>query len=415
MNGYKGIWFTLGQPSAYGDKYSGGLATYTSSHVPIAVYAKEVKKTFFVYGGTSGEHKRHLLIMISYYDHEKKHVPRPVIVFDKEGVDDPHDNASLALDDKGYIWVFVSGRNTTRPGKLFKSRQPYAIDNFEEIRTATMTYPQPWWVSGKGFFYLFTKYTNGRELYWSTSNDGLQWTPDQKLAGMGGHYQVSSIKQDSIVTVFNYHPSGNVDKRTNLYLLQTADRGQSWTTVDGQPISVPLTDKTSAALVKDYEREGKLVYINDLNFCKHGHPVVLYICSNNFQPGPAKRSWTVAHWNGQRWIFTDLCAATHNYDMGSLYIEGDTWRVIGPTVPGPQLYGTGGEMALWRSNDEGAHWTMKKQLTKKSLVNHSYARRPLQHPKHFMPFGQMETRTNYHPHNSISAIVQAPCSGCPIT
>jgi hypothetical protein len=28
-SGYCGIWFTLGQFSEYGDKYSGGLGTYT--------------------------------------------------------------------------------------------------------------------------------------------------------------------------------------------------------------------------------------------------------------------------------------------------------------------------------------------------------------------------------------------------
>src|SRR5690349_9551311 len=110
--GYKGIWFTLGQFSPYGDKYSGGLGTYTSSHVPMAIYAKAANKTFFTYGGTTSDTARHLLIMVSYYDHAKKEVPRPVIVYDKKGVDDPHDNASLSIDKQGYIWVFVSGRNT---------------------------------------------------------------------------------------------------------------------------------------------------------------------------------------------------------------------------------------------------------------------------------------------------------------
>src|SRR3954454_5733552 len=85
-NGYKGIWFTLGQFSEYGDKYSGGLGTYTSSHIPIAVYASSVNKTFFVYGGTTGRDERHLLIMLSYFNHSKKRVPKPVIVYDKEGV-----------------------------------------------------------------------------------------------------------------------------------------------------------------------------------------------------------------------------------------------------------------------------------------------------------------------------------------
>ena len=56
--GYKGIWFTLGQFSAFGDKYSGGLGTYTSSHIPMAIYSKECGKTFFVYGGTTGKDEK---------------------------------------------------------------------------------------------------------------------------------------------------------------------------------------------------------------------------------------------------------------------------------------------------------------------------------------------------------------------
>ena len=50
--------------------------------------------------------------------------------------------------------------------------------------------------------------------------------------------------------------------------------GKTWTTVDGKPIETPLTDKHSEALVKDYEAEGKLVYLNDLNFDEDGNPVM---------------------------------------------------------------------------------------------------------------------------------------------
>src|SRR6478609_829160 len=38
-DGYRGIWFTLGQFSQHGDKYSGGLGTYTANHNPMAVYS----------------------------------------------------------------------------------------------------------------------------------------------------------------------------------------------------------------------------------------------------------------------------------------------------------------------------------------------------------------------------------------
>ena len=93
-DGYRGIWFALGQVSQYGDKYSGGLATYTAKHVPLAIYAPQVNRTYFVYGG-SRDGKRHLQAMASYFDHDGGVVPRPTIVHDKGGVDDPHEQAKV--------------------------------------------------------------------------------------------------------------------------------------------------------------------------------------------------------------------------------------------------------------------------------------------------------------------------------
>lgn len=387
-DGYKGIWFTLGQYSAYGDKYSGGLGTYTSSHVPVAIYSKAVNKTFFVYGGTITKNEKHLLIMISYYDHAKKMVPKPVIVYDKKGVDDPHDNASLSIDDRGYVWVFVSGRNTSRPGIIFKSATPYQVDHFVQMATGEMTYPQPWFVKDKGFIYLFTKYTKGRELYWTTSKQGDTWEPEQKLAGMGGHYQVSAVREDKLVTAFNYHPGGDVNKRTNIYLLQTGDMGKTWQTMAGATVQTPVVNIESKALVKNYAAEGKLVYLNDLNFDRQGNPVILAVVSRGFEPGPKgdPREWIIIRWKNGQWNFYTVCTSTHNYDMGSIYIDKNHWRIIGPTAPGPQKYGTGGEMVLWESTDEGITWISKKQLTENSSRNHSYARRPMNAPDDFYAF-----------------------------
>jgi len=383
MDGYKGIWYTIGQSSEYGYKYSGGLGTYTADHIPMSIYSEEADKTFFVYGGTTAENEKHLLIMISYYDHKKGVVPKPVMVYDKKGVDDPHDNASIAIDDDGYIWVFISGRNVTRLGYIYKSTKPYRIDSFEKVYETVMTYPQPWWIKGKGFIHLFTKYTapntHGRELYWSVSKDGKQWSADKKLAGIEGHYQLSNIHNNKIVTVFNYHPGGSADKRTNIYMVQTDDMGNSWKTVDGRILETPLTDPHSDALVYDYESKKKLVYLNDLNFDKEGNPVILAIISRHFQPGPkgSPREWVTLHWKNAKWNIHTVCESSHNYDMGSLYITGDEWLVVGPTETGPQPYGTGGEIALWKSKDEGKSWKKIKDITSRSPRNNSYVRRPL--------------------------------------
>jgi len=212
IDGYRGIWFELNQKYEFGDKYSGGLGTYTAKHIPLAIYSPEVSKTFFVYGGTTSRHKRHLLCMISYYDHKTGLVPKPTIVYDKGGVDDPHDNPSIMLDDAGFIWVMVSGRGRSRPGIKLKSTKPYSIDSFEVIQEEEFTYPQIW-KTQQGFFHFFTKYTGIRELYFETSSDGINWTDDIKLAGIkekpeenGGHYQVSKYDGvDLIATFFNRH------------------------------------------------------------------------------------------------------------------------------------------------------------------------------------------------------------------
>lgn len=389
VDGYRGLWFELGQVSEYGDKYAGGLGTYTAKHHPLAVYAPEAKKTFFVYGGTTQSDERHLLNMISYYDHARRVVPRPTVVHDKKGVDDPHDNASLSIDGEGHLWVFVSGRSTKRQGHVYRSEDPYDIGAFQHVKRDTFAYPQPWWIEGKGFLFLFTKYTDGRELYWSTSADGTTWGESKKLAN-GGHYQMSSQSGNRVITAFNVHvPPNNVDVRSNLYFLQTTDVGQTWRTVNGTAVTPPLEPLENPALVRDYRSEGRLVYLKDIQFDRKGNPILLYITSSDHRPGPEgePRTWTIAHWTGDQWTFQEVTSATHNYDMGSLYVEEDgIWRIIAPTEPGPQYWGTGGEVAVWVSTDQGETWEKHRDVTAHSNRNHGYVRRPVDAHSDFYAF-----------------------------
>lgn len=378
-DGYRGIWFTLGQFSAYGDKYSGGLGTYTSSHAPMAIHAPEVNKTFFTYGGTRALGERHLLLMLGCYDHSTGEVTRPVIVHDKDGVDDPHDNASLSLDEEGHLWLFVSGRNTTRRGFIYRSRLPYGINDWERRFEGDFAYPQPWWIEGNGFLHLYTRYTNGRELYARGSADGRAWGAEKKLAGFGGHYLVSEAVGSRVIGAFNRHPGGNVDARTDLYFFETSDHGTTWRSVGGAALSLPLTNRDNPARVRDYAAEGLLVYLMDVTVDAAGRPIILYLTSTEYRPGPPGnlRTWRIAHWSGSAWIFRTITTSTHNYDTGSIQIDPDgTWRVTGPTEAGPQPLGTGGEIAMWTSVDKGATWTKARQLTGGSALNHTYARRP---------------------------------------
>lgn len=428
-DGYRGIWFPLGQQSVYGDKYSGGLGTYTAKHVPLAVHAPEVNKTFFVYGGAPAPRERRLLILASEYDHATHTVPKPTIVLDKtavEGkrVDDPHDNPALVLDEQGFLWVFVSGRSTHRQDYTFRSTNPYSADSFERVEDATANkraYPQVFHSPGAGLVHLFTKYRPGRELFVRTSTDGRTWTPALHLASMEGHYQVSWERNGLIGTMFNRHPGKGVDERTDLFYLQTPDFGSTWTTVDGQAVSPPLVERDSPARVVDGLAADILVYLNDLTFDANGNPILFYTTAAHasgpaHQPGPfaEPRRWTVSAWDGSRWqtrpmptSATRNSTVTHNYDTGCLLVDGETWRVVGPTGapsvdPGenPKRYwGQGGEIEVWETTDRGATWSRVRRLTRSSPRNHGYVRRTRHGADRFSIFwadGNPETPTESH-------------------
>jgi hypothetical protein len=392
-DGYRGIWYS-NQPSgdAYEYKYSGGLGTYCAKHIPMAVYAPAVQRTFFVWGGTTQDVGGSLLAMVSYYDHATERAAQPRIVLDKKTTD-AHDNPVLSIDDTGHLWIFVAAHGTARPAYIYRSRSPYAIDAFERTRTTNFSYPQPWFIPGRGFLFLHTRYVSGRRLlHMMTSPDGRQWTPPQLLAAMAnGHYQVSWRFGSKVGTAFNYHPTdGGLNRRTNLYYVETQDFGATWSSANGQPVALPLRDPTATeALVHDYEKEGLLVYLKDLNFDAAGRPIILHLTSHGYAAGPANdpRVWRVAHWTGTRWAIHPITQSDHNYDTGCLHVEADgSWVVVGPTQPGPQPYATGGEMALWISRDQGVSWTRARALTTASPRNHSYARRPVDAQPGFYAF-----------------------------
>jgi len=397
-DGYRGIWyFNQKSGDQYVYKYSGGLGTYCAKHRPFAVYAPAVNKTFFCYGGATPDDNRRLVHMVSYFDHDMKRVPRPTLLLDKR-TNDAHDNPVISIDADGHIWIFSTSHGRTRPSFVHRSARPYSIDEFERVAATRLqdggavpldnfSYMQVWPRSGGGFTAFFTRYGDpaARTLMFMTSEDGQNWSPWQRLAAIDeGHYQVSTAIGERAASCFNYHPQGKgLNYRTNLYYIETSNGGQTWQSVDGQLLSLPLTESDNAALVHDYTGEGKNVYLKDIQLDDAGRPVLLVITSRGFQSGPENgpRTWTVIRWTGAHWRFSQITTSDNNYDMGSLYLDQDQWRLIAPTTSGPQQFNPGGEICLWISDDEGANWRRERQLTRASQFNHTYVRRPINaHP-----------------------------------
>jgi hypothetical protein len=386
--GYRGIWYyNQATKDEYVYKYSGGLGTYCAKHIPLAIHAPEVNKTFFVYGGTWPGEEQRLIHGVSFFDHATGQVPRPTILLDKK-TSDAHDNPVLAIDGEGHLWVFSSSHGTGRPSYISRSTKPYDIDVFELVETTNFSYPQPWYLGEAGFFFPHTYYAGGRGLNWNSSTDGRSWTERTMLAHIAeGHYQISWPKGGTVGTAFNYHPKDKgLNWRTNLYYVETPDLGKTWVNASGESVETPITTVDSAALAHKYEEDGWIVYLKDLNYDAQGRPVILHLTSKGWQPGPDQGPHTMrtAHWRGteEGWVVRDVAPADNNYDTGCIHIEEDgTWRVIAPTETGPQAYNPGGEMAVWVSTDQGGSWTKERQLTTDSPRNHTYARRPLNaHP-----------------------------------
>lgn len=402
--GYRGIWYFIGPTNnEYAYKYSGGLGTYPANHSPFAVYAPTVQKTFFCYGGVLDSTSRALQHFVGVFDHRTKTVSRPTLILDK-GTDDAHDNPVLQLDDRGYLWLFSTSHGTERPSAIHRSQRPYDASAFERVEATRLdaagkpvpfdnfSYFQSHYLPGQGFLALMTHYDRGvlpspnkprRTISFLTSPDGHTWSAWRDLATIEeGHYQTSGRWRSRVGSAFNHHPHRQVgaglDYRTNLYFVQTDDFGKTWRAADGTPLTLPLTTPANAALVRDYAREGLNVYINDVAFDAAGHPIIFYLTSRGPDPGPqaGPHAGHIAHWTGQRWAIHEVARFDHNYDMGSLYVEGKTWRILAPLGPGPQPFGTGGELALLESTDEGKTWRKVRDLTARSPRNHAYPRRP---------------------------------------
>ena len=310
----------------------------------------------------------------------------------------------LAINDAGYLYMFSNVHGDNRKSYIRRSANPFDITNHVGLLSQNspedtavfgdiprFSYGGAWYVPHYDQFFLaFTKYTPDieRDLYFSTSADADTWTARQPVSAMElGQYQTTWIKPDgkTIGTIFDMHPTSGLtgsgsDARTNLYYMESDDMGQTWRAADGTVLTTPLTDKTNDALVFDYQSQGLNVYIKDVNYDAVGRPVIMYETSPSGLPGPTggyARAVRVAYYDGVAWQDSAVTTVDHNYDHGSVYVEGDTWRIIGAYIDGPQAYGTGGEVGVWLSHDHGQTWTFADQLTADSEFNQTYVRRPL--------------------------------------
>lgn len=433
-DGFQGIWYEIsGGGGDYPNKYGGGLATYPQQIAPMGVYSPIDDRTYFAFNMDinpgPGNNIGHA---ISYFDHQSGLVARPQVWLDKQ-TGDAHDAPVLALDGDGYLYLFSNSHGDSRESFIHRSASPGVIDTFVSLLDSSssadmdvfgnppgnpgqtgvphFSYGSAWYVPNtteeEKFLFLHTRYNGGRQLYSTSSVDGDTWTERKGLAQIeSGQYQKSWIKPDgaSVGTIFNVHPTGQgLDWRTDLYYLETSDQAQTWQTADGLTLvdnsgsnNNPLTSRPDgstdgAALVYD-AAPNERVYLKSLNYDSSGNPIIMFLSSPSHMPGDhgdpgPDRFLKTAYWTGGQWDIKDFGTTNHNYDTGAMYVEPDgTWRVIAPFIDGPQQYGTGGEIGVWTSTDQGTNWALAQQLTQGSYYNHTYVQQPLNAQDDFYAF-----------------------------
>src|SRR5690606_17125183 len=110
------------------------------------------------------------------------------------------------------------------------------------------------------------------------------------------------------------HPNGVVDRRTDIYYVESSDMGETWTTIDGTELSPPLMEVENPARVIDYASQGLNVYLKDMGFDADGHPVLLYVTSPGHEPGAPTDPghFCEVHWDGKAWQSSQICGTDHN-------------------------------------------------------------------------------------------------------
>jgi hypothetical protein len=384
--GYQGLWIGIGpEHPQFGFRLGAGIATYSPFHRPQAVYDPESDKTFFVYlaqAGIVNESPKTPKgsVSISCFDHAAGMLERPRSIV-KQQINNPNDGPALTIDDDGHLWVFATSHRREKPSRIYRSVKPRDLNEFELVVEMEFAFPQPWYLPSHGFVLLHTRYVDGKpKAFVTTSETGRKWSEARQIIAIGqGQYFISQMNNGKIGLAFAVIPEEHhIGQPTNLYYIETPDGGNTWKTVRGKKVELPIDADSRLESVREYEDMNRLVFLKDLDFGPRGRPVALFMLTHIREKGPRPRSrvWNTGRWTGGEWEVTGPVRSDSDDDHGCFHVDKLIWRLIAPTIRAPLESRPGGEMVMWTSEDYGRSW-QPLPLTRESQFNHNNARCPI--------------------------------------
>lgn len=402
----KGIWYALAQKFNGIPKYSGGFATYTANHTPMAIDRNGDVYYTFAQDGPAGTMQVGVAVLRGSTAQTSVQILRTEMASR-----DPHQNVTLSIDDAGYVYVYQSARNNdpapSMQGLIWKSVTPYTLPTASHLLGAghNRAYLQPWHIAGQQV-QVFTQYAgelNGPKVrHPSVYNPSCHSAAGARLFDAGG-YAISLYKNNRLHVVHNFHRAGEVtfdhptipgsqyteygashpDLRSNLYYMYSDDGGCQWKNIQGQVVSLPVNPQAAPTQIYNSFASGKpFIYLQDLDVQADGSVVVLAVDSSHYSPVQGSREHVVYKITPAGAYSRQVLRPTnHNYNVGFLFQRlGETFAVLPDRSSGFEQY-SGGNLVVMR--DIGTNWAIYLGCNSTSLHGHyNYARRILNGTKY---------------------------------
>jgi hypothetical protein len=196
------------------------------------------------------------------------------------GVDD-HDNPAVLLRADGRLQVFYSGHGGSR--MYFRtSEDGVRWDAERQVDTNTpghrgYTYPNPVQLAD-GRIHLFWRGGDWNPAF-STSADGLAWTPAATLIRAPRHRPYVKVASDGRDTVHVAFTDGHPRERaTSLYYARYTDG--AWYRAGGQRMPDPPFTPADADRIYDVTQRRHHAWVHDVAFDAGGRPRIVYAVFN---------------------------------------------------------------------------------------------------------------------------------------
>ncbi len=351
--------------------YGGGHATYCSWTRPMAIYAPEVDKTFFVFGNAENAPT------ISAYDHGRKTL-EPAVTVGATIDTDAHRNPHLLVDAEGFLYVFYGSHCS--PTYLARSQRPFDLRAWESLGAVAenSSYPQPWQLrQGEiAVFYRSGGTHDAGESCIRTSDGGRTWSAPQLIATSppkNGLYAVtvaaSGVYPRKIHMAWSA-TRGDWWQRYHLFHAASDDGGLTWHRSDGRSYELPIAE-SEAEMVFRSEVPDHGVWLQDAQLDAAGRLYVLFVDGQTLSYDCC---WRVATLADGQWSIRPITGCDHMYDHGALVVLGENdLRAYLPSVA-VQPWEDGGQIVEWQSVDRGATWKSLRQVTRSGKYSHNHVK-----------------------------------------